>query len=110
MPALVTETQLQSSPVSAEGIELLGFNIGAGQRHAMPRAAVMVHDDVAVERVWIVGQGSHQGEPREIDYSVVAMPWPSMAAFRVCQARMAHLMRVGYAITPASISKSPSRS
>lgn len=44
-------------------------------------------------------------------YSVVTeSSLPSMAALKVCHASTAHLMRVGKAETPDSISRSPSRS
>ena len=65
MPGRVTEAQLERSPVSAEGIELLGFDVGIRQRRAMARSAIVVHDDVAIQRVGVVGQGSHRGGPRE---------------------------------------------
>ena len=49
------------------------------------------------------------GLERVSGYSVVTeSPSPAKAERIVCQAKMAHLIRVGYSLMPARVSRSPS--
>ena len=51
------ELQLQVGPVAAKGVELFGFSVGMHQAGTVPGAAVVLHDDIAIERLRVFGQG-----------------------------------------------------